>query len=101
MQGNTEDKDGIQHDASAGPVTGRRLGILVVELRNDIGSARSAGARRHEVAYLVTVIAPVSGRETRREKIHMIIALEECMNSSLNKQYSSPNVVWWYPRPIS
>ena len=45
MQGVTEDKYGVQHDASTTPVTGRRLGILVVELRDEMGSAGSVGAR--------------------------------------------------------
>ena len=79
MQGDTEDKYGVQHDASARPVTGRRLGILIVELRDEMGSAGSAGARgcmrdcagRKQCAatYAVMEIALASRRATRREKV--------------------------------
>jgi len=59
-----------------------------------MGGAGSAGARRcvmkctgrkqNAVAYPVTEIALVSGRETRGVKRRLMIALAECMNNGPN-----------------
>lgn len=52
------------------------------------------GKKQNAVAYPVTEIALVSGRDIREENIRLMIALDECMNSGPNKRYRSPNVVW-------
>jgi hypothetical protein len=48
---------------------------------------------QNAIVYPVTEIALASGREIRGQKIRLMIALDECMNSGPNKRYRSPNVV--------
>jgi hypothetical protein len=93
VQSNTEDKNGILYDALARPDAEHCLEVLVVELRRVKGRdgwycTGLAGARRcvmkctgrkqNAVAYPVTEISVVSGREIRGEKIRLMIALDEC-----------------------
>jgi len=52
------------------------------------------GRKQNVVACPVTERALVSGRERHGEKRRSMTALDECMNSGLNKIYRSPNIDW-------